>query len=170
MMSVLCNYFNPTQNCGHFLPNLLKVDIAIMMYDRILHLTTVVAIVMTVWARSAVTHRVFSAWLHPLRGEGCASGWGLPSRHFRHLQSGQLPWSEPLHHLKGWVIYLAETWCAKETENVILCHGDNVIIVAQPLTRDGDRVLDDQVKADVSYLCSLQCVNHCSHCENENCY
>lgn len=90
-----------------------------MMYDRILHLTTVVAIVMTVWARSAVTHRVFSAWLHPLRGEGCASGWGLPSRHFRHLQSGQLPWSEPLHHLKGWVIYLTETWCAKETENVI---------------------------------------------------
>lgn len=60
-----------------------------MMYDRILHLTTVVAIVMTVWARSAVTHRVFSAWLHALRGEGCASGWGLPSRHFRHLQSGQ---------------------------------------------------------------------------------
>lgn len=35
-----------------FLSNLLKVDIAITMCDRILHLATVVAMVMTMWARN----------------------------------------------------------------------------------------------------------------------
>lgn len=55
-----------------FLSNLLKVDIEIMMYDRILHLATMVAMAMTVWARSTVIHCVFSARLHHLqRGRMC---------------------------------------------------------------------------------------------------
>lgn len=57
-----------------FLSNLLTVDIAITMCERILHLAMVVAMVMTVWARRAVTHCAVSAGLPHLPGEKRA--WG----------------------------------------------------------------------------------------------
>lgn len=44
-----------------FLPNLLNVDIAIMMDDRILHLAVMVAMVMAMWARRPMSHCIFSA-------------------------------------------------------------------------------------------------------------
>lgn len=47
-MLVTSSILIQAKSVGIFLSNLLKVDIAIMMYDRLLHLATVVAMVMTV--------------------------------------------------------------------------------------------------------------------------
>ena len=127
MMSILLvtlEYFNSGHNYGHFLSNLLKVDIAIMMYDRILHLATVVAMVMTVWARNTMIHCAFSAWLHHLqRGRMCI--W-LRTASQAPLLSSELPVGggevsevrsclvKNFLHVKGRVIYFPKTQSARK--------------------------------------------------------